>query len=159
MIIFPAIDIIDGKAVRLYRGDYSRMTVYSDDPAGVAVSFREAGAEAVHIVDLDGARAGGTPNFETVAKIKEKSGLFCEVGGGVRSLGVIRKYIDAGIDRVIIGTAAVTNPPMLIEATALYGGRIPPLCTWTLPVSLFAAPTAFVPEARKPPENVLSAWR
>ncbi len=124
MIIFPAIDIIDGKAVRLYRGDYSRMTVYSDDPAGVAVSFREAGAEAVHIVDLDGARAGGTPNFETVAKIKEESGLFCEVGGGVRSLGVIRKYIDAGIDRVIIGTAAVTNPPMLIEATALYGGRI-----------------------------------
>ena len=77
MIIFPAIDIIDGKAVRLYRGDYSRMTVYSDDPAGVAVSFREAGAEAVHIVDLDGARAGGTPNFETVAASSARSAAAC----------------------------------------------------------------------------------
>ena len=124
MLIFPAIDLVGGKAVRLLRGDYAQMTVYSDDPAAVAMQFRAAGATWAHLVDLEGARDGGTPNYETIRRIKAASGLFCEVGGGVRDMAVIEKYLRAGIDRVILGTAAVTDPAFLEAATARYGEKL-----------------------------------
>ena len=124
MIIFPAIDLIGGKAVRLYKGDYQQMTVYSDHPEEIAKDFREQGATHIHIVDLEGAKSGETPNFDTVMKIKNESGLFCEIGGGIRSIAVVEKYLDAGIDRVILGTAAVEDEGFLTEAVAKYGKRI-----------------------------------
>ena len=124
MILFPAIDIVNGKAVRLYKGDYEKMTVYSDDPAAVACDFKACGAKAVHIVDLEGAKNGGTPNLDTVLKIKEASGLFCEIGGGVRDMEVVDKYLGAGIDRVILGTAAVEDEAFLRAAVERYGERI-----------------------------------
>ncbi|MBR6693635.1 MAG: 1-(5-phosphoribosyl)-5-[Clostridia bacterium] len=124
MIIFPAIDIIGGKAVRLYKGDYEKMTVYNDDPAAVAADFKNCGAEYIHLVDLEGAKDGTTPNFDTVCRIKRSSGLFCEIGGGIRSMEVIDRYIEAGIDRVILGTAAVTNPEFLEAAIKKYGEKI-----------------------------------
>ncbi len=124
MIIYPAIDLIGGEAVRLLRGDYRSKTVYSADPAGVAAKFAGAGAERIHVVDLDGAKSGGTPNFDTVCRIKEKTGLFVEVGGGIRSLDVIRRYAEAGIDRVILGTAAVTDPGFVMNAAAEFGPMI-----------------------------------
>ena len=124
MILFPAIDIVNGKAVRLYKGDYEKMTVYSDDPAAVACDFKACGAKAVHIVDLEGAKNGGTPNLDTVLKIKEASGLFCEIGGGVRDMEVVDKYLGAGIDRVILGTAAVEDEAFLRAAVERYGDRI-----------------------------------
>lgn len=113
MYIFPAIDVYDGKVVRLIKGDYGQMTVYSEDPAAVARSFREAGAQYLHCVDLQGARDGGTPNFETIQTIISQSGLRTQVGGGIRSPETIEKYLDAGAARVILGTAAVTEPLFL----------------------------------------------
>ena len=124
MKIFPAIDLYGGKAVRLLRGDYAQMTVYSDDPVSVALEFARQGAEAIHLVDLEGARDGGTPNLHTVCEIKEKSGLFCEVGGGVRSFGTVQKYISAGLDRVILGTAAVNDSDLVARAAGEYGSAI-----------------------------------
>ncbi|MBE6588810.1 MAG: 1-(5-phosphoribosyl)-5-[(5-phosphoribosylamino)methylideneamino]imidazole-4-carboxamide isomerase [Ruminococcaceae bacterium] len=124
MNIFPAIDLYEKKAVRLYKGDYARMTVYSDDPASLGKAFADAGASFVHIVDLEGAKDGTTPNLDTVLAIKRASGLFCEVGGGVRSMEVIDRYLSSGIDRVILGTAAVTNEEFLVEAVRKYGERI-----------------------------------
>ena len=124
MLIFPAIDLFAGKAVRLYKGRYEEMTVYSEDPAAVALDFQRQGAGYIHIVDLEGAKSGETPNFETVLAIKAASGLFCEVGGGVRSMATVEKYLNAGIDRVILGTAAVTDPAFLRQALACYGARI-----------------------------------
>lgn len=124
MILFPAIDIVGGKAVRLFRGDYDRMTVYSDHPSAIAADFRDCGASAIHIVDLEGARDGGTPNLDTVVAIKKTSGLFCEIGGGIRSMEVVDRYLSAGIDRVILGTAAVENEAFLVEAVQRYGERI-----------------------------------
>ena len=124
MILFPAIDIVNGKAVRLYKGDYDKMTVYSDDPAAVACDFKACGAKAVHIVDLEGAKNGGTPNFDTVINIKKTSGLFCEIGGGVRDMDTVEKYLDAGMDRVILGTAAVEDEAFLRAAVERYGDRI-----------------------------------
>lgn len=124
MIIFPAIDIVQGKAVRLFKGDYNQMTVYSNHPETVALDFKAAGASHIHIVDLEGAKNGLTPNFETVKKIKKESGLFAEIGGGVRNLDVIEKYLDAGLDRVILGTAAVNDREFLAEALKKYGYRI-----------------------------------
>ena len=124
MKIFPAIDLYEGKAVRLLRGKYEDMTVYSDDPPQIGKDFAEAGAEYIHIVDLEGAKDGTTPNFDTVCRIKEASGCFCEIGGGIRSMDVVRKYLDAGIDRVILGTAAVTDRAFLEEAVAEYGEKI-----------------------------------
>ena len=124
MILFPAIDLVDGKAVRLFKGDYEQMTVYSDDPASVALDFKACGASAIHIVDLEGAKDGGTPNFDTVLAIKKASGLFCEIGGGIRSMAVVEKYLDAGIDRVILGTAAIEDEAFLKEAVKKYGDRI-----------------------------------
>lgn len=124
MILFPAIDIVGGKAVRLYKGDYEQMTVYSEDPASVALDFKACGAGHIHIVDLEGARDGGTPNLDTVLKIKKQSGLFCEVGGGIRSMEVVDRYLGAGIDRVILGTAAIKDESFLKEAIKKYGNRI-----------------------------------
>ena len=124
MKIFPAIDLFDGKAVRLLRGRYEDMTIYSDDPPQIGRDFAAAGAEYIHIVDLEGAKDGTTPNFETVCRIKEASGCFCEIGGGIRSMDVIRRYMDAGIDRVILGTAAVTDRAFLEEDVAAYGEKI-----------------------------------
>lgn len=124
MYIYPAIDLFEGKAVRLYKGDYARMTVYHEDPVAVARDFKRQGASRIHLVDLEGAKSGATPNFETVCAIKQATGLFCEVGGGIRSMEVIRRYLDAGIDRVILGTAAVTQEGFVREATKQYGEKI-----------------------------------
>ncbi len=124
MILFPAIDIVDGKAVRLFKGDYDQMTVYSDNPVEIAFDFKDCGATAIHIVDLEGAKDGNTPNFDTVIKIKKQAGLFCEIGGGIRSMEVVEKYLDAGIDRVILGTAAVEDEDFLSAAVAKYGEKI-----------------------------------
>lgn len=124
MLIFPAIDLYGGKAVRLYKGDYAQMTVYSDDPPALARSFREQGAHCLHLVDLEGAKTGLTPNLETIRKIRAAAPLFIELGGGVRSMEVVETYLDAGIDRVILGTAAVTDPDFLRAAVEKYGERI-----------------------------------
>ena len=124
MILFPAIDLFAGKAVRLYRGDYARMTVYSEHPEEIARDFAACGATHVHLVDLEGARNGETPNIETVLKIRAASGLFCEIGGGVRNMDVVDRYLDAGLDRVILGTAAVEDEPFLRRAVEKYGDRI-----------------------------------
>ncbi len=124
MIIFPAIDLIDGKAVRLFKGDYNRMTVYNENPSAVALDFVKCGADHIHIVDLEGAKNGDTPNYDTVCRIKQTSGAFCEIGGGIRSMQVIEKYISSGIDRVILGTAAVEDGAFLEEAVGRYGEGI-----------------------------------
>ena len=124
MLIYPAIDLFGGKAVRLFKGDYAQMTVYNDNPVAVAEDFLRQGASCIHLVDLEGAKSGTTPNLETVCAIKKATGLFCEIGGGIRSMDVIEKYLAAGIDRVILGTAAVTDEIFLKEAVAAYGERI-----------------------------------
>ncbi len=124
MLIFPAIDLIDGEAVRLLKGDYAQKTVYSTDPVSVALDFKKQGASCVHLVDLDGAKSGETPNFDTVCRIKKETGLFCEIGGGVRSMDVIEKYTSAGLDRVILGTAAVTSEGFVQEAVRQFGEKI-----------------------------------
>lgn len=124
MKIFPAIDLYEGKAVRLYKGDYNEMTVYSEYPERVAEYFKNSGAEFIHTVDLEGARDGNTPNIETVKKIIKVGGLKVQIGGGVRSEEVIKRYLDAGVLRVILGTAAATDPEFLGEMGAKYGERI-----------------------------------
>ena len=124
MELFPAIDLIGGCAVRLVKGDYAQKTVYSDNPSEVAKSFAAAGAKYLHVVDLEGAKDGGTPNLETIQNIVEKGGLLVEVGGGIRSEEVIQKYLDAGVFRVILGTAAVQNPAFLEEMVQKYGEKI-----------------------------------
>lgn len=124
MLIYPAIDLFDGKAVRLFKGDYAQMTVYNDNPVAVAEDFQQQGASCIHLVDLEGAKSGTTPNLETVCAIKKATGLFCEIGGGIRSMDVIEKYLSAGIDRVILGTAAVTDEAFLKQAVATYGEKI-----------------------------------
>ena len=124
MNIFPAIDLYEGKAVRLYKGRYDELTVYNNDPLSVALDFEAAGAKYLHLVDLEGARDGGTPNLEVIKRIREGTSLFIEVGGGIRSLAVIEKYLSIGVSRVILGTAALTDRDMLKSALALYGERI-----------------------------------
>lgn len=124
MLIYPAIDLFGGKAVRLFKGDYAQMTVYNDNPVAVAEDFLRQGASCIHLVDLEGAKSGTTPNLETVCAIKKATGLFCEIGGGIRSMDVIEKYLSAGIDRVILGTAAVTDEAFLKAAVAAYGEKI-----------------------------------
>jgi len=124
MIIYPAIDLYESKAVRLYKGDYQQMTVYSDNPVEVACDFLRQGASHIHLVDLEGAKSGETPNFETVCSIKAATGLFCEIGGGIRTMDVIERYITVGVDRVILGTAAVTDPLFLKAAVAEFQEKI-----------------------------------
>lgn len=124
MKIFPAIDLYDGKAVRLYKGDYNEMTVYSENPIEIACDFENTGAEFIHIVDLEGARDGTTPNIEIVKQIANETKLFCEIGGGIRSIDTVKAYLDAGVSRVILGTAAVKDPDFLKEALSMYGDKI-----------------------------------
>lgn len=124
MLIYPAIDLYEGKAVRLYKGDYDQMTVYSSDPPEIAADFVAAGAERIHTVDLEGARDGTTPNFNTVCDIKRKTGAFVETGGGIRDDETAARYLDAGIDRVILGTAAVKDMDFLQRMVDRYAERI-----------------------------------
>lgn len=124
MILFPAIDLYEGKAVRLYKGDYAQMTVYSERPEEIALDFAAKGATHAHLVDLEGAKSGTTPNLDTVLKLKEAAGLFCEIGGGIRSMETVKTYLSAGLDRVILGTAAVEDPVFLRAAVDEYGGQI-----------------------------------
>lgn len=124
MKIFPAIDLIDGQAVRLKKGDYAQKTVYSDRPADVALQFRNAGAEYIHLVDLNGAKNGETPNFGTVRDIVRASGLKAEIGGGIRSEETVKRYLDAGVMRVILGTAAVQDPEFLNDMVQKYGDAV-----------------------------------
>lgn len=124
MLIYPAIDLFEGKAVRLFKGDYKQMTVYNDDPLEVARDFENQGAQCIHLVDLEGAKNGKIPNFDIVKRIKAETALFCEIGGGIRSMDVVDAYIEAGLDRVILGTAAVENPEFAKAAADKYGDKI-----------------------------------
>ncbi len=124
MNIFPAIDLYGGKAVRLYKGNYAEMTVYSENPIEVARDFEAAGARFIHMVDLEGARDGTTPNLAIVADVARNTSLYVEIGGGIRDMETVEKYLSAGVGRVILGTAAVTNPDFLRRAVATYGERI-----------------------------------
>ncbi len=124
MIIYPAIDLYEGKAVRLFKGDYNQMTVYNDNPILVAEDFAKCGASHIHLVDLEGAKLGTTPNIDVVCNIKKTTGLFCEIGGGIRSMEVIDRYINAGLDRVILGTAAVVDPSFAEKAVSKHGDKI-----------------------------------
>ncbi|MBQ9980220.1 MAG: 1-(5-phosphoribosyl)-5-[Oscillospiraceae bacterium] len=123
MIIFPAIDLFGGQAVRLFKGDYDRMTVYDKDPSAVAERFKAAGATHLHMVDLEGARSGGTPNMDTIRRVAGGSGLFVELGGGIRSLQTAEKYLNAGVSRVIFGTAAA-KPGFAAEAVKEFGDKV-----------------------------------
>ena len=124
MYIFPAIDLYEGKAVRLLRGEYDKMTVYSENPIEIAYEFEKAGASHIHMVDLEGAKNGGTPNLEIVKDVAEKTNLFVEIGGGIRNMEVIDAYIGAGISRVMLGTAAVQDKEFVKAAVDKYGEKI-----------------------------------
>ena len=124
MILFPAIDLYEKQAVRLLKGDYREKTVYSDRPLSVALDFADCGATHVHMVDLEGARDGTTPNLDVVREIAGKTSLFVEIGGGIRTMDTVNRYFDAGVSRVILGTAAVTDRPFLEQAVSRYGDRI-----------------------------------
>jgi phosphoribosylformimino-5-aminoimidazole carboxamide ribotide isomerase len=124
MKIFPAIDLYGGKAVRLFKGDYNQMTVYSDNPSEIAKDFENQGAKFIHVVDLEGAKTGQTPNLETIKKIVATTNAFVELGGGIRSKEVIEKYLSVGVGRVILGTIAVTNREFLVEMVKAYGDKI-----------------------------------
>lgn len=124
MILFPAIDLVGQKAVRLLKGDYAQMTIYSENPLEVARNFEAQGAQHIHMVDLEGARDGGTPNLSAVEQVARETGLFVEVGGGVRSMETVARYFAVGVDRVILGTAAVNDEALLREAVAKYEEKI-----------------------------------
>ncbi len=124
MIIFPAIDILGGKAVRLYKGDYSAITIYDDNPLNTALTMKEQGAEWLHVVDLEGAKSGKPCNYETVKSIVEKSGLKVELGGGIRTMSDVERYISIGVSRVILGTSAVTDKEFLRECIRRYADKI-----------------------------------
>lgn len=135
MYIYPAIDLYEGKAVRLFKGDYAQMTVYSENPPEIAEDFVKAGATHIHVVDLEGAKRGSTPNFDTVIAIKQAAAtasekyaggrpVLVEIGGGIRDDQTVEKYLEAGIDRVILGTAAVEDQGFLRRVVKKYGRRI-----------------------------------
>lgn len=124
MIIFPAIDLVQKKAVRLYKGDYNHMTIYNDNPLEVAKDFERCGATHIHLVDLEGAKDGTTPNFDVVKSIVENTSLYCEIGGGIRDMETVDKYLSIGVGRVILGTAALKDETFLKEAIQKYGNRI-----------------------------------
>ena len=124
MNIYPAIDLRDGKVVRLYQGDYDQMTVYQEDPVDVARSFKAAGADYLHLVDLDGAKDGELVNFDTIKAIVEDVDMFVEVGGGIRDEERIKQYLDLGVGRVILGTIAVKDREFLEKMVSVYGERI-----------------------------------
>jgi len=122
--LFPAIDLHSGKAVRLKRGDYAQMTIYNENPTAQAAVFRAAGAKFLHVVDLEGAKSGETPNFDAVCALIKTSGLKVEIGGGIRDEATVERYINAGAYRVILGTAAVANPEFLHSAAKKYGEQL-----------------------------------
>lgn len=124
MKLFPAIDLFDKKAVRLFKGDYNDMTVYSTSPVSVALEFQRLGAEYIHVVDLEGAKDGTTPNIDVVREIAYKTDLFVEIGGGIRSMDTLDRYFESGVSRAIIGTAAITDEEFLRAAIAKYGEKI-----------------------------------
>ncbi|MBQ8343791.1 MAG: 1-(5-phosphoribosyl)-5-[Clostridia bacterium] len=124
MNIFPAIDLFDKKAVRLFKGDYNQMTVYSENPIDVARDFEEKGAKFIHMVDLEGAKDGTTPNIEIVSQIANETSLFVEIGGGIRSMETVVRYLSSGVSRVILGTSAVTDEEFLRSAISKYGDKI-----------------------------------
>lgn len=124
MIILPAIDLYDKKAVRLYKGDYTQMTVYSENPIEIARDFESKGAKYIHMVDLEGAKDGTTPNLSIVADVAQNTSLFVEIGGGIRSMETLEKYFTAGVSRAILGTSAVTDESFLRSAVEAYGERI-----------------------------------
>jgi len=124
MIIFPAIDLFDKKAVRLYKGDYQNMTVYSENPIEIARDFEAQGATHIHMVDLQGAKDGTTPNIDIVRQVANETNLFVEIGGGIRDIATVEKYLSAGVGRVILGTAAVTDTEFLKGAVEKYGEKI-----------------------------------
>ena len=124
MILYPAIDLVGGKAVRLFKGDYAQMTVYSDDPLSVAKEFQKAGAKRMHLVDLEAAKSGIPANAATIRAIAENTDLFLEVGGGIRNMEILETYLSLGVDRAILGTAAVTDPQFLEEAVEKYGDKV-----------------------------------
>ena len=124
MNIFPAIDLYAGKAVRLFKGDYAQMTVYSNEPLEVAKKFEASGAKFLHLVDLQGAKDGKPGNLDTIRKIVENTNLFTEVGGGIRNIETAKAYIESGVDRIILGTAAVKDEEFLKEALSLFGDKV-----------------------------------
>ena len=124
MRIFPAIDLRNGKVVRLIQGDYGQMQTYGDSPVDTAKMFEQMGAKHLHIVDLGAAKDGGNENFEVICKIAQNTNLFIETGGGIRSEEKIKKYINSGINRLILGTAAINNFPFLCEMVKKYGDYI-----------------------------------
>lgn len=124
MKIFPAIDIFGGKAVRLYKGDYNQMTVYSDNPLSVALDFEKSGAKNIHIVDLEGAKSGKPENLDIIKQIATNTNLFIEVGGGIRTMQVVDTYLSSGVDRVILGTSAVTDEQFLNACIGRYKDKI-----------------------------------
>ncbi|MBQ6717608.1 MAG: 1-(5-phosphoribosyl)-5-[Clostridia bacterium] len=124
MIVFPAIDLFDKKAVRLYKGDYQNMTVYSENPIEIARDFEAQGATHIHMVDLQGAKDGTTPNIDIVRQVANETNLFVEIGGGIRDIATVEKYLSAGVGRVILGTAAVTDTEFLKGAVEKYGEKI-----------------------------------
>lgn len=124
MDLYPAIDLFGGKAVRLFKGDYAQMTVYSDDPVSVAGDFAASGAKHIHLVDLEGAKTGKPENLETIRRILKSTGLFAQVGGGIRDPETVEQYLSIGVNRVILGTAAVTDPALLETALARFGEKI-----------------------------------
>ncbi len=124
MIIFPAIDLFQKKAVRLYKGDYREMTVYSENPIEIARDFETKGATHIHVVDLEGAKDGTTPNIDIVKQVVNETKLFVEIGGGIRNIETVEKYLSAGVGRVILGTAAVNDAEFLKNAVRQYGDKI-----------------------------------
>ena len=124
MILFPAIDLFEKKAVRLYKGDYANMTVYSENPIEIAWDFEEKGCTHIHMVDLEGAKDGTTPNISIVEQVAKETNLFVEIGGGIRNMETVARYLEAGVSRVILGTAAVSDQAFLQKAVETYGDKI-----------------------------------
>ena len=124
MLIFPAIDLYEKKAVRLFKGDYENMTIYSENPIEIAQDFVNAGATQIHVVDLEGAKDGATPNISVVRQIAAETDLFIEIGGGIRDMDTVDAYLSSGVSRVILGTAAVNDREFLTAAVKKYGDKI-----------------------------------
>ena len=124
MILYPAIDLYEGKVVRLKRGDYAQKTIYSDDPVSVALGFKETGATALHIIDLEGALNGKPKNADIIKQITKETGLFVQVGGGIRTPETIEDYLKAGVKRLILGTAVVSKPELMREMVSNYGEAV-----------------------------------
>ena len=124
MLIYPAIDLYDKKAVRLFKGDYQQMTIYNENPVEVALDFKNSGSTHIHLVDLEGAKDGTTPNLSIVEQVAQETSLFVEIGGGIRTMETVERYLNAGVSRVILGTAAVNDETFLQAAVSKFGEKI-----------------------------------